>query len=115
PISFTDTVSLTVGTVLGTNGITTTNNPLTLTTNVSLVVAQPINTGSAAVVANTGLTAAATDIVSAVITAISTTINGGNFADQFTITPSATTTFTINGGPPTTQPGDNLTLNLPPG
>src|SRR5262249_27696050 len=115
PINFTDTADLTVGTVNGTNGISTGNNPLTLSTNGSLVVNQPINTGGAAFVANTGATRAATDQVNVAITAGSATINGGNFPDQFIITPSATAPFTINGGPPFIQPGDNLTLNLPSG
>src|SRR5262249_15894491 len=90
PITLPDTADRIVGAVSGTNGITTGNNPLTLSTNGSLVVNLVINTGSAAFVANTGATGPANDKVNvAIIVGGGATINGGNFADQFTITPSA--------------------------
>ncbi|MDB5307830.1 MAG: repeat protein, partial [Gemmataceae bacterium] len=40
-----------------------------------------------------------------------TTVTGGNLADTFTVTPSTTTVVAVDGGAPSSSPGDTLTLS----
>jgi hypothetical protein len=41
----------------------------------------------------------------------SVSVKGGNQIDGFNVTPSATTAFFLDGGPPSTTPGDSVNLN----
>ena len=52
------------------------------------------------------------DILTAVVSGGPVEISGSAAADVFTITPSSSATFTILGDSPTTNPGDELIVNL---
>src|SRR5262249_42569892 len=41
-----------------------------------------------------------------------TTVNGGTGSHTFNVTPTANCAITVNGGPPTTPPGDALNVNV---
>ena len=52
------------------------------------------------------------EVLSAVVSDGPVEINGSAAADIFTVTPSSSATFTILGDSPTTNPGDELIVNL---
>ena len=74
---------------------------------------------SSTVTINVDVGPAATDAAGATAAAAGVTtapggafLNGGTQADSFTVKPSATAAFTVNGNAPTVFPGDTLSLDL---
>ena len=69
-------------------------------------------TGRTVTISATQITGASNGAINfgAGVTAL--TFNGGTGADTFAVTPNATATLAINGGLPTTCPGDILTVDL---
>jgi hypothetical protein len=68
---------------------------------------QTVSVTSSAV---TGLAPAAINYTAGQVPSVS--VHGGSGNDTFNVSPAASTAFNIDGGPPTTAPGDTLSVNL---
>jgi hypothetical protein len=69
-------------------------------------------TGPAVTISGSQVTGASTGAINIGAGVTAVTFNGGTGADTLMVAPSAATTFTLNGGLPTTAPGDTLTVDL---
>ncbi|MCU1448756.1 MAG: hypothetical protein JWP02_926, partial [Acidimicrobiales bacterium] len=110
--TYADSNALTIGTVVDRTSITTSTGTITVTAAGALTSTDAGSaTGHTYVVDGSKIVR---DSAAAInySTPASVTVTGGNAADTFTVTPSSDIAFTVNGNPPTTSPGDTLTVDL---